>query len=373
MEPRNGKATQDRVMTAIVGSYPKPKYIFRRSGRELLDKVGMTFYELEDEIGTPEFKKRLDKAALMAIREQNSAGIDLITDGEERRGHYVLHILKKLIGIDFKHLREKTIREGMYVRKLPVVVGKIAFKSPMLVDDYEFTREHAEGFAKIGLPGPATVVDSVADDYYKGDLEEMAMDYAQAVRHEVKALLAAGCRVIQFDDPVLLRYPEQAQRWGLKALQSCFQGFESQATFIVHICRGYPDKPLERKGVSYKANADYYGDVLKWLSESTIDVVSIEGAQSNLDLSILPAIGTKTVMLGVLDVGSNEVEGVESLVKRGQEALLYLPREQLILAPDCGMLQLSRKAASEKLANMAAAARKLNDQFGAGVSHDQLP
>ena len=373
MGQRNGKITQERVMTAVVGSYPKPKYIFRPNSRELLVKVGMTFYELEEEIGTQEFKKRLDKAALMAIREQNSAGIDLITDGEERGGHYVLHILRKLAGVDFNRLKEKTIRDGTYVRKLPVVVGKIAFKSPILVDDYEFTRDHAEGIANVGLPGPATVVDSVADEYYEGDLEEMAMDYAHAVRQEVKALLAAGCRVIQFDDPVLLRYPEQAQEWGLKALQACFQGYESQATFIVHICRGYPDKPLERKGVSYKANADYYGDVLGWLSESTIDIVSIEGAQSNLDLSILPAIGTKTVMLGVLDVGSNEVEGVESLVKRGQEALLYLRREQLILAPDCGMLQLSRKAARKKLANMAAAARKLNDQFEVGVSRNQIP
>ena len=130
---------------------------------------------------------------------------------------------------------------------------------------------------------------------------------------------------------------------------------------------------MERKGVSYKANADYYGDLLRWLSDSTIDVVSMEGAQSNLDLSVLPAIGKKTVMLGVLDVGSNEVESVESLVERGQEALRYLPREQLILAPDCGMLQLSHKAAGMKLANMTEAARRLNDQFGASVSHHQLP
>ncbi len=371
MEQTNGKVNPERVMTAIVGSYPKPKYIFRRSGRALLDKVGMTFRDLEEEIGAQEFKKRLDRAALMAIREQNSAGIDLITDGEERRGHYVLYVLRKLVGIDFEHLREKSIREGMYLRRLPVVVGKIARKGPILVDDYEFTREHAEGIAKIGLPGPATVVDSVVDEYYEGNLEEMAMDYARAVRHEVKALLAAGCRVIQFDDPVLLRNPEQAQTWGLKALQACFEGFESQATFIVHICRGYPDRPLDRKGISYKANADYYGDLLRWLSESTIDVVSIEGAQSDLDLSVLPAIGKKTVMLGVLGVGSSEVESVESLVERGQEALRYLTREQLILAPDCGMVQLSRETARRKLANVATAVKKLNGQLAAGVSHHQ--
>lgn len=228
------------------------------------------------------------------------------------------------------------------------------------MDDYEFTREYADGIAKIEIPGPLTVVDCVVDEYYNGDLEQLAMDYAKAIRHEVKKLLEAGCQVIQFDDPVLLRYPEQTKKWGLKALQSCFHGFERHALYIVHICRGYPHKLLEGKGISYKANEDYYRDLLSWLSDSKIDVISIEGAQSKLDLSILPAIGKKTVMLGVLDVGSNEIESVESLVKRGREALRYLPKEQLILAPDCGMLHLSRTAAKRKLSNLATAASILN-------------
>jgi 5-methyltetrahydropteroyltriglutamate--homocysteine methyltransferase len=355
----NGTIQQDRVMTAIVGSYPKPAYLFPGTGRELLDAMGMTLYELEKEIGARAFQERLDRAALMAINDQNTSGIDFITDGEERRGHYVLYVLRKLAGIDFKHLTQKLIRDGQYVRELPTVTGKITYQHPILVDDYEFTRQHARGIPKIGLPGPSTVVDSVADAYYRGDRERMAMDYAQAIRHEVKNLIEAGCRAIQFDDPVLLRYPDQAKGWGLQALQACFEGFEEQATFFVHICRGYPDKPLERRGIEYKADASYYADVLHWLSQSTLDVISIEGAQSNLDLSVLSAAGDKTVMLGVLDVGSNEVEETESLVERGREALQHLPREQLILAPDCGMLQLSRAAARQKLTNIATAAAKL--------------
>ena len=119
-------------MTAIVGSYPKPAYLFDGSGRALLDAVGFTFYELEQQIGPSEFKKRLDRAALMAVEDQNSAGIDFITDGEERRGHYVLYVLRKLGGIDFAHLTEKAIREGKYVRKLPTVVGKITYQYPVL-------------------------------------------------------------------------------------------------------------------------------------------------------------------------------------------------------------------------------------------------
>ncbi|RME45828.1 MAG: hypothetical protein D6791_09800, partial [Chloroflexi bacterium] len=194
-------------MTAIVGSYPKPKYLFPGTGRELLDAVGMSFYELEKEIGSREFQRRLDRAALMAIQDQNNAGLDFVTDGEERRGHYVLYVLRRLSGFDFQNLRAQPIRDGAYVRELPVVVDRIAYRRPILVNDYLFTRQHAKGIAKIGLPGPSTVVDCVADDYYGGDLERMAWDYAEAIRHEVKNLVDAGCQAIQFDDPVLLRYP----------------------------------------------------------------------------------------------------------------------------------------------------------------------
>lgn len=355
-----GKIKQDKVLTAIVGSYPKPKYTFSDSGRALLDSVGMAFYDLEKKLGKSKFKKRLDKAAFEAISDQNLAGIDLITDGEERRGHYVLYILKGLDGFDFDNLKTVSIRGGVYTRDVPVIREKIKYKGPILVDDFKFTKKNSKWFAKIGLPGSSTVIDCTADEFYKGDLEKLAFDFAKAIRNEVAALIKAGCQVIQFDDPVLLRYPDRAVKWGLKALEACFEGFEDQATFIVHICCGYPNKPLEKKGINYKANKDYYADVLKWFSKSKLDAVSIEGAQSNLDLSILPAIGKKAVMLGVLDVGNNRVETVDELIKRGREALKYLPKDQLILAPDCGMLQLSRKSAKAKLRNMAKAAEILN-------------
>ena len=219
---------------------------------------------------------------------------------------------------------------------------------PMVLDEFLFTRKHAKGIVKIGLPGPSTVADCVADEYYQGDRKQLAFDYADAIHHEVAALIAAGCQVIQFDDPVLLRYPEAAQAWGLQALERCFAGLEDRATFVVHICCGYPNKPLERKGIAYKANQDYYRDILTWLSESRLDVVSIEGAACKLDVSILGAIGNKTVMLGVIDVGENEVESVESLVARANEALRFAPKGQLILAPDCGMLELTRASAREE-------------------------
>ena len=150
---------------------------------------------------------------------------------------------------------------------------------------------------------------------------------------------------------------QRRKRGGCKRSNVASQGSKDRATFVVHICCGYPNKPLERKGIAYKANQDYYGDILTWLSESKLDVVSIEGAASKLDVSILSAIGKKTVMLGVVDVGENEVESVESLVARANEALRYIPKGQLILAPDCGMLELTHASARKKLMNLSLAAR----------------
>jgi 5-methyltetrahydropteroyltriglutamate--homocysteine methyltransferase len=353
--------SQTKVLTAIVGSYPKPRYIYRQNGRSLLDSFGFSFDRRQKELGQAEFAKLLDRAALQAIKDQNSAGIDIITDGEERRGHYVLHIVNKLGGVDAVNRKPISMRAGTAKQDAPRVVGKIQHKNSMVLDEFLFTKKHAKGIPKIGLPGPSTVADCVADEYSQGDRKRLAFDYADAIHHEVAALIAAGCEIIQFDDPVLLRYPTAAQAWGLQALERCFAGFEGRATFVVHICCGYPNKPLERKGISYKANQGYYGDVLTWLSESKLDVVSIEGAASNVDVSILSAIGKKTVMLGVVDVGENEVESVESLVVRAKEALRYIPKEQLILAPDCGMLELTHASARKKLMNLSMAAREVNE------------
>ena len=353
--------TQTKVLTAIVGSYPKPRYIYRQNGRSLLDSFGFAFDRRRKELGPAAFSQLLDKAALAAINDQDRAGIDIVTDGEERRGHYVLHIVNKLGGIDAENLKPISMRAGTSKQDAPRVIGKIEYRGPMVVDEFLFTKKHASGSVKIGLPGPSTVADCVADEYYQGDRKQLAFDYADAIHHEVAALVAAGCEVIQFDDPVLLRYPEAAQAWGLQALERCFAGLEGQATFVVHICRGYPNKPLERKGISYKANQDYYRDILTWLSESKLNVVSIEGAACNLDVSILSAIGKKTVMLGVVDVGENEVESVDLLVARANEALRYIPREQLILAPDCGMLELTRASARKKLLHLSLASRRVNE------------
>jgi 5-methyltetrahydropteroyltriglutamate--homocysteine methyltransferase len=355
------RARTGNVLTAIVGSYPKPRYVYPKNGRSLLDSFGFAFDRRREEVGSAEFSRLLDRAALQAIKDQNRAGIDIVTDGEERRGHYVLHIVNRLEGVDARNLKPISMRAGTTQQNAPRVIGKLRYKGPLVLDEFAFTKQHARGVAKIGLPGPSTVADCVADEYYRGDRRALAFDYAEAIRHEVAALVAAGCQVIQFDDPVLLRYPGAAQAWGVEALERCFAGLEGRATFIVHVCRGYPNKPLERQGIPYKANQDYYRDILSWLSESRLDVVSIEAAASNLELSTLSSIGEKTVMLGVIDVGENAVESVESLAARASQALSFVPKGQLILAPDCGMLELTRASAREKLANLSRAAHAVNE------------
>jgi 5-methyltetrahydropteroyltriglutamate--homocysteine methyltransferase len=354
--------SKDRVLSAIVGSYPKPNYVLPHTGRQLLDSFGFAFENRRREVGDAEFEKLLDLAVTEALDEQLSAGLDLITDGEERRSHYAVHIITRLGGVDSKNLKRVSFRGGTDEQDVPRVVEKISYKGPIVLGEYEYARSRAgdDKTIKIGLPGPSTVVDCVADDYYQGDKQQLAVDYADAIRQEVAGLIQAGCKVIQFDDPVLLRHPQHAKEWGLRALERCFSGLEDNATFIVHICCGYPNKPFEAKGIAYKADKEYYNDVLRWLAKSKIDVISIEGAQSNLDASVLSAAGEKTVMLGVLDVGDERVETVEELVDRGHEALRYIPKGQLILAPDCGLLTISRQAAKTKLTNLAAAVDLLN-------------
>ena len=214
-------------MTAIVGSYPKPRYVYRQNGRSLLDSFGFAFDRRRQELGTAEFSRLLDRAALEAIKDQNRAGIDIVTDGEERRGHYVLHIVNRLEGVDARNRKPISMRAGTARQDAPRVIGKLGYKEPLVLEEFLFTKKHAKGIAKIGLPGPSTVADCVADEYYQGDRKQLAFDYADAIHHEVAALIAAGCQVIQFDDPVLLRYPEAAQAWGLRHSNVALQGWRT--------------------------------------------------------------------------------------------------------------------------------------------------
>jgi len=213
----------------------------------------------------------------------------------------------------------------------------------------------------MGFPGPTTVVDATQNKHYN-TRKELAFEYANVVRQEVIALRDAGCNIIQFDDPGLLRDLTRAEEWGIEALDKCFEGIDGITT-IVHVCRSYPtnsNKKLEEEGTGYKSDKAYYPELLTLLQKSKIDQISIEGKQGNLDMSVLKHLGDKTVLLGCLDVGIEEVESVDEIVEQAKDALKYIKPEQLILAPDCGLLLIPRDVAKAKITNLALAASVLN-------------
>lgn len=356
----------DRIRTTVVGSYPKPADLLGSvDARILLDSGGSALDEQRTLLGDAEFTARLDRAVKMAIRDQVEAGIDIITDGEMRRGHYIHSVVRHMGGVDASHMQEADVRKIIrgqsrvaYRMKKPVVRSRITYAGPFLVDAFTFAQRLTTVPVKVTLPGPTTVADAVVDDYYSS-AEALARDYAQAARSEVMALRDAGCRVIQFDDVALLRNLSRAEHWGIDALEGCFLGVDGITT-VVHVCRSYPNKQLDELGIEYKSDQDQYPALLHLLSQSRIAEVSIEAKRDNLRPSVLANAGEKRILIGCIDVGSERVETEAEIVAQARAALAYLDRSQLILAPDCGMIQLARPVAQAKLARLAAAAAVLN-------------
>lgn len=356
----------DRIRTTVVGSYPKPADLLGSAdGRALLDSGGSALDEQRAALGNGEFAARLDRAVESAVRDQVEAGIDIITDGEMRRGHYIHSVVRHLVGVDTSHMKEAEVRKIIrgqsrvaYRMKKPVLRSRMTYQRPFLVDAFAFAQGLATVPVKVTLPGPATVVDAIVDEHYSS-AEALARDYARAIRCEVMALRNAGCRIVQFDDLALLRDLSRAERWGIDALENCFLDIDGITT-VVHVCRSYPNKQLDELGVEYKSDQNQYPALLHLLSQSRIDYVSIEAKRDALRPSVLSQAGSKGVVLGCVDVGSERVESEAEIVAQARAALAYLDRSQLMLAPDCGMIQLTRSVAQAKLCRLAAAAATLN-------------
>jgi len=358
-----------KIISTIVGSYPKPAYIMNNiSGRELLDSSGRLFNQIKEKMGEVSFRELENTAVDEAVQDLEETGIDVITDGEQRRDHYIYYILRCLAGFDFANLYQKSIiktignkRQKAYKMLVPKVIAPITHCQPFLVEDFIYAQTKAKRAIKIGVPGPSTVVDAVQNDFYDDECQ-LAIDYAKAIREEVWLLKNAGCHIIQFDDPGLLRNIERAREWGIALLDMCFEGVEGITT-IVHVCRSYPNKRLEKLGIRYKSDESYYPYLLDLLQRSKINQVSIEGKQGSLNPSVLQNLGEKSVILGCVDVGVEKIETVEEIVRQGKAALEYINVNQLILGPDCGLLQISREAAKAKLSNLARAAEYLNREL----------
>jgi 5-methyltetrahydropteroyltriglutamate--homocysteine methyltransferase len=331
--------------TGLVGSYAQPDWLIDRA--KLAGRFPPRVRARELWRLPPEFlAEAQDDATLVAIKEQEAAGLDILTDGEIRRESYSNHFATALDGLDLDHPGEALDRSG-HPNPVPRVVGPIRRPQPVQVADVTFLRANTDRTIKVTVPGPFTMSQQAQDDYY-GSREDLAMAYADVVNQEVRDLFAAGADIVQLDEPYLQARPEPAKVYGIRALNRALD--DITGTTAVHLCFGYAaiihDRP---SGYSF----------LPELADCTCDQISIETAQSNLDTSVLSTLTGKKIMLGVIDLSDPAVESVDTVVRRVRRALPYVAPENLIIATDCGMKYLPRDSAMGKMRAMAGAAAVL--------------
>ncbi len=333
---------QKFLPTAPVGSYPQPDWLIDRS--QLLGH-GPPRVRARDIWRIPEayLEEAQDDATIVAVRDMERAGLDIVTDGEIRRESYSNRFATALDGVDIDKPGEVVNRSGGKTI-VPRVVGPIRRSRPIQVRDVEFLRGITDRLIKITVPGPFTMSVQVVDEHY-GDDEALAMAYADAVNEEVRELFAAGADIVQLDEPWMQARPEQAKRFAIKAINRALKS--ATGATAVHMCFGYAnmvkDKP---SGYSF----------LPELAATVADQISIEAAQPKLDLAILESLASKTVMVGVVDMADTQAETPEIVAERIRAALEHVPAEHVIVAPDCGMKYLSRELAFAKLSAMVAGA-----------------
>ena len=326
--------------TTVVGSYPQPDWLVDRAILTKNNVVPRVRLKEIWRVAEDALEQAQDDATLIAIRDMERAGIDIITDGEMRRESYSNRFALALDGVDVDNPAVVSGRMGKPT-PVPRVTGPIRRRHAVEVRDVEFLRANTDQRIKITLPGPFTMSMQAHDEHYR-DEEAFAMAYAEVVAEEARDLVAAGADVIQLDEPWLQARPEQAKRYGVKAINRALQGVG--ATTVVHMCFGYAALVLEKpSGYSF----------LPQLADTGATQISIEAAQPKLDLGVLQDLSNKTIMLGVLDLGTNEVETAETVAARLREGLRHVSAERLVAAPDCGMKYLPRARAFAKLKALA--------------------
>jgi len=331
----------DRVLlpTTVVGSYPQPDWLI---DRESLRKRIPARVRARDlwRIPEPLLEQAQDDATIVAIHDIERAGVDIVSDGEIRRESYSNWFANALGGVDIERLGAGLTRRGT-PDVVPLISGPIVRTRPVEVRDLIFLRAHAKGKIKITLPGPFTMTHQAQNAHYP-DEASLAMAYAVAVNDEIRDLFAAGADVVQIDEPYMQAWPDKARAYAVKALNRALEGVTG--TTVVHLCFGYGHYLKEKKSSSYA--------FLTELEDCSTEQVSIEAAQPELDLSILKELPSKTVMLGVLDLGDERIESPELVAQRIHAALKFIPPERLVIAPDCGMKYLDREIAFQKLKAM---------------------
>ena len=335
--------------TSLVGSYAQPDWLIDRAklaGRFPPRVRARELWRVAD----AHLEEAQDDATRLAIRDQERAGLDIITDGEMRRESYSNRFATALEGIDIQNPGTALDRSG-HPNPVPRIVGKIRRRHPIAVPDLAFLKANTDRPAKMTVPGPFTMSQQAQNNHYDS-LAEAALDYAAAVNEEIRELFAAGADFVQLDEPYMQARPEPARAYGLAALNRALEGIEGPSA--VHICFGYAaiihDRP---EGYSF----------LPELAQCSCDQVSIETAQSGLDCAVLETLPQKTIILGVIDLSTDEVETPKTVAARIRRALPYAPAERMIVAPDCGMKYLPRKSAFGKLRAMVEGAAIVREEI----------
>ncbi len=340
--------------TSLVGSYPQPEWLIDRE--KLSKQVPRVRADALWLVAPDKLEAAQDDATILAIRDQERAGLDIITDGEQRRESYSNRFATALDGVDVKNPGTTINRSGRLI-PVPRIVGPIRRRAPVGLRDLQVLRANTARRVKATVPGPFTMTKQAQDDYYK-DEEAVALAYADAVNAEIKDLFGAGADVVQIDEPWMQQHPDKARQYGLKALDRALDGV--RGTVAVHLCFGYAavvhDKP---SGYSF----------LPELENSKAQQISIEAAQPGLDLAVLRQLPSKTIILGVIDLADMTVETPQIVADRIRRALGHVPADRVVVAPDCGMKYLPRQVAFAKMKAMAeGAALVRRDVEGTPVS-----
>jgi len=340
---------QQVLTTTVVGSYPQPDWLVDRT---LLSKgVPRVRMQAMWRVPEPLLEQAQDDATIVAIRDMERAGIDIISDGEIRRESYSNHFATALDGVDVDQPAVITDRYGNQTQ-VPRVVGPIRRVRPIELRGMQFLRRNTDRPAKITLPGPFTMAQQARNEHYR-DLEELAMDYAEAVNAEAHDLEDAGADVIQLDEPWLRNDPEAAKRYAVPAINRALHGLTVPTA--LHLCFGYAAVVKHQKPTGYS--------FLPQLAGTIAQQISIEAAQPRLDLGVLSDLAGKTIILGVIDLADPAVDTIEQVTARIRAGLDRVPADRLIVAPDCGMKYLPRHTAFNKLCMLTAGARAVRAQI----------
>jgi 5-methyltetrahydropteroyltriglutamate--homocysteine methyltransferase len=331
------------VLTSLVGSYPQPEWLLDREklrGRQPPRIRAADFWRVEERL----LRDAQDAATLVAIRDQERAGLDVITDGEQRRESYSNRVVMALGGVDLDNPGTTLDRNGNPF-PVPRIVGNVTRPAPILLRDAEFLRANTDRTIKMTIPGPFTMAQQAQNDHYAHE-RDVAFAFADVVRAEIEDLFAAGVDVVQLDEPWMESRADQAREYGIETLQRALDGVIG--TTALHICFGYPlFVPGHKRAYRYLAE----------LADAPVDQISIETAQAELDLEVLAELAGKTIILGVIALDTEDVESADTVAERIRRALPYT--QDLVAAPDCGMKYLTREAAFGKLQSLVAGAKSV--------------